>query len=486
MWGLRSCAAGLLALVLLAFAPAWAQQSRLLEEFDARLLGDGEKRLLQIGLTAAGDYVGLVDGRWGPASQRAFERYAVAKDLADPAGKVSNAAMALLGLDALAFLAEHGLAWRGGEPFAHRMLAPVGDFRPDPDTSADDLELVAGGLRIRVLVSDAAFASDLHAFFAARGGVVYRVRKGGRLVTSLDGADGRVYLRSDWSERAGAILTTVVERTPRAPGGLFEVVVGTLAVASGAEEPDRDGLLRAMMAAAMALAAEDSPAPAPPRAAARVAAPPPAAANPPGRALGTGTAFFVNNHDLATAAHVVEGCARLARTDGAPLDLVAVHPDLDLALLSSPARSRSWIALGGAALLGQRVFALGYPYYGEFGTGLNMTAGNISAMAGLGDDPDALTITAPVQPGNSGGPLVGRDGRLLGVVVARLDPLKVAEATGSPPENVNYAVEGAALLAFLAAQGVALPPPVLAIEDVEEGLPQALQDAVIPVVCLGP
>lgn len=59
-------------------------------------------------------------------------------------------------------------------------------------------------------------------------------------------------------------------------------------------------------------------------------------------------------------------------------------------------------------------------------------------------------------------------------------------SSGSFPENVNYAVEGAALLAFLAAQGVALPPPVLAIGDVEEGLPQALQDAVIPVVCLGP
>lgn len=72
------------------------------------------------------------------------------------------------------------------------------------------------------------------------------------------------------------------------------------------------------------------------------------------------------------------------------------------------------------------------------------------------------------------------------MVVARLDHLKVAEATGSLPENVNYAVEGAALLAFLSAQGVALPPPVLAIEDVEEGLPQALQDAVISVVCLGP
>lgn len=478
MGGLRSLAAGLLALVLLVAAPVRALEPRLFDEFDARLLGEGEKRLLQIGLTAAGPYVGLIDGRWGPASQQAFERYAVANDLADPAGKVSNLGMALLGLEALAFLDEHDLGWRGGEPFGHRMLAPAGPFLPDPDTAAQDLEFVAGGLSIRVMTSDADFASGLHAVFEAGGGVVYQVRKDSRFVTSIDRAGGRVYLRSDWSDRAGAVLTTVVERDSSAPAGLFEVVVGSLALVPGDEGQPLAGFLHAMMTAALDLATE------PPPPVAQVAASPPAAT--PGAMLGTGTAFFVNNHDLVTAAHVVEGCARLARVDGAPLDLVAIHPDLDLALLSASARSRAWIALGGAALLGQRVFALGYPYYGDYGTGLNMTAGNVSAMAGLGDDPEALTITAPVQPGNSGGPLLGRDGRLLGVVVARLDHLKVAEATGSLPENVNYAVEGAALLAFLSAQGVALPPPVLAIEDVEEGLPQALQDAVIPVVRLGP
>ena len=86
-----------------------------------------------------------------------------------------------------------------------------------------------------------------------------------------------------------------------------------------------------------------------------------------------------------------------------------------------------------------------------------MTAGNVSALVGIGDDPDNLTISAPVQPGNSGGPLLANDGTLLGVVVARLDGLKVVEQTGSLPENINYAVSGPALLAFLADEGVSLP-----------------------------
>ena len=139
--------------------------------------------------------------------------------------------------------------------------------------------------------------------------------------------------------------------------------------------------------------------------------------------------------------------------------------------MSSPARSRTWIAIGEAAgaQLGQRIAALGYPYFGQFGTALHMTAGNVSALAGLADDPEALTISAPVQPGNSGGPLLALNGTLLGVVVARLDGLKVAEQTGT--------------LAFLGAEGVSMPRLGGALPAIEDGIPNAMQQAVVPVIC---
>ena len=54
----------------------------------------------------------------------------------------------------------------------------------------------------------------------------------------------------------------------------------------------------------------------------------------------------------------------------------------------------------------------------------------------------------PVQPGNSGGPLLDENGNLIGIVVSKLG-LKAAEATGDIPQNVNYAVKSAYALALL-------------------------------------
>ncbi len=55
---------------------------------------------------------------------------------------------------------------------------------------------------------------------------------------------------------------------------------------------------------------------------------------------------------------------------------------------------------------------------------------------------------APVQPGNSGGPLLDRSGNIIGVVVAKLNALKIAQRTGDIPQNVNFAVSLRALKAY--------------------------------------
>ena len=84
-----------------------------------------------------------------------------------------------------------------------------------------------------------------------------------------------------------------------------------------------------------------------------------------------------------------------------------------------------------------------------------MTTGTISALSGLGNDCRTIQITAPVQSGNSGRPLLG-DGRgLVGVVVGKLNAMKVAEVIGEIPQNVNCAVSLGTLQSFLNANGVA-------------------------------
>lgn len=80
--------------------------------------------------------------------------------------------------------------------------------------------------------------------------------------------------------------------------------------------------------------------------------------------------------------------------------------------------------------------------------------GNVTALAGLDDDSRFPQISAPVQPGNSGGPLFDRNGNVVGVVVAKLNALKIASATGDIPQNVNFAIKASVAIGFLDAQRV--------------------------------
>jgi S1-C subfamily serine protease len=76
---------------------------------------------------------------------------------------------------------------------------------------------------------------------------------------------------------------------------------------------------------------------------------------------------------------------------------------------------------------------------------------------------NGMQITAPVQPGNSGGPLVAADGEVVGVVVSKLDATYVADLTGDIPQNVNFAIRGEIAKLFLFQNGV---EPTLGVSDI--------------------
>jgi tetratricopeptide (TPR) repeat protein len=75
--------------------------------------------------------------------------------------------------------------------------------------------------------------------------------------------------------------------------------------------------------------------------------------------------------------------------------------------------------------------------------------GNVSSLAGLRDDSRYLQISAPVQPGNSGGPLLDASGHLVGVVTAKLNALRIARSIGDIPENVTFALKAEVARTFL-------------------------------------
>jgi serine protease Do len=87
-------------------------------------------------------------------------------------------------------------------------------------------------------------------------------------------------------------------------------------------------------------------------------------------------------------------------------------------------------------------------------SGGNFTLGNVTSLAGLGDDTRVLQTSAPIQPGNSGGPLLDMTGSVVGVVEYQLNAIKMIEVASNVPQNVNFAIRTAIITNFLAIKGV--------------------------------
>jgi serine protease Do len=116
-----------------------------------------------------------------------------------------------------------------------------------------------------------------------------------------------------------------------------------------------------------------------------------------------------------------------------------------------PAQSAKWRF---RVRQGEEIVIYGFPLTRVLASTGNVATGNITALAGIADDSRFFQISAPVQPGNSGGPLLDRDGAVVGVVVAKLNALRIAAATGDIPQNINFAIKGSVVASFLDAQGV--------------------------------
>jgi len=151
--------------------------------------------------------------------------------------------------------------------------------------------------------------------------------------------------------------------------------------------------------------------------------------------------------------HVVEDTENLSvrtRNGAVPATIVKVDKTNDLALLKvSGAFQALPIATPADARLGQSVFTIGFPNPDMQGIEPKLTRGEISSMAGMMDDPRHFQISVPVQPGNSGGPLVDLRGNVVGIVSMRLGDLRALKSTGALPQNVNYAIKGSLLNAFV-------------------------------------
>jgi len=175
------------------------------------------------------------------------------------------------------------------------------------------------------------------------------------------------------------------------------------------------------------------------------------------RLYATGTGFFVSDAGhLLTNHHVIEGCTRLdvgtAASGMSPAQVVADDARNDLAVLKLATPSKTVAAFrAGQVRQAEMVMAYGFPLTGALATDGNATTGNITALAGLGDDTRFYQTSAPVQHGNSGGPLLDASGNVVGVVSSGL----VGRSAADVPQNVNFAIKSSVVTNFLESHGIA-------------------------------
>ncbi len=167
----------------------------------------------------------------------------------------------------------------------------------------------------------------------------------------------------------------------------------------------------------------------------------------PSAGTSTGTAFFVTwEGHLVTNHHVVKDHEKvhvqLGDGDLVSALVVAVDVENDLALLRVDAIREPLPVRANAELIkGEEVFALGYPLPAIQGQEQKATFGRVNALSGIRGDARFAQMDVPIQPGNSGGPLLNKQGEVVGVVSAMLHPQTVMEMAGVVPQNVNYALK---------------------------------------------
>lgn len=160
---------------------------------------------------------------------------------------------------------------------------------------------------------------------------------------------------------------------------------------------------------------------------------------------------------VLTAAHIVESCLDIEAVAGLAgfggVTVRSVNRAVDLALVSVPGLDRPVLPVAEATRVGTLVAALGFPGQGLVSPRPTVTLGNISAMTGRGDI-ELLQYTAPTQAGNSGGPLLDAESRIVGLVFAtRNAPVDLLQGRNIP-QNVNFAVAPASVARFLTDTGV--------------------------------
>jgi S1-C subfamily serine protease len=195
-----------------------------------------------------------------------------------------------------------------------------------------------------------------------------------------------------------------------------------------------------------------------------------------------GSGFFVNTENVVTNNHVVSDCSAI-NVNGFPARLVARDGRADLAVLRTTVKPVSTVQFSASKVsVGEAVAVAGFPLQGLLSS-FNMTTGIVSSLTGVKGDSRVAQITAPVQNGNSGGPVLDTKGNLVGVVVSGLDPM-VVDNQLLAPQNVNFAIKSSIVLDFLEANQISFKTVTAGKELNPKQIAQSARTFTVAIECL--
>ena len=185
----------------------------------------------------------------------------------------------------------------------------------------------------------------------------------------------------------------------------------------------------------------------------------PAKPAPPRSSSGSGIVVH-RSGSILTNQHVVKECDGYEVIDDAnrrlKAKLLALDAKNDLALLSVEESFpvAASVRKDAAPRLGEPVTVVGFPLVNVLGARPSVGFGNVTSTVGIRGNPSQMQISVPIQRGASGGPVLDQSANVIGVVVSKLDALKLAERLGDLAQNVNFAIRGEPVRAFLEAQRI--------------------------------
>ena len=208
-----------------------------------------------------------------------------------------------------------------------------------------------------------------------------------------------------------------------------------------------------------------------------------------------GTGWVTEGGYIVTNYHVIDGQLEVKiifnsiGNEEYSADIVLLDKHNDIAILKIPDHYQ--VKHPGLPMatkqpkIGSGVFTIGYPNSDIMGVNPKVTNGIVSSLSGIKDDPRIIQTNVAIQPGNSGGPLLDMNGRVVGVTTATLRA-QVTDKEIVVPQGVNYAVKSSYVMVLIASlpKEKNYPMTITSATKLEDLIPM-IQDSIVQIIVKG-